>query len=129
MKKKGNGNHIPFFYLKIRAGFTTGGISSFTADFLRVNPGNRVVQSCLFSLVLWQITSIEKLNASAKAREIHISWRIIPIIIIVKQNILVITVSAFFSVKYLLKKESSAGISFFISRKVKSPGRKIRGVV
>lgn len=59
------------------------------------------VKDYLFSLARWQITSIEKLKASAKAIPSHIDCCFTKErIIITKQNKLTITVNAFFSLKY-----------------------------
>ena len=57
-----------------------------------------------FSLALWQITSTEKLNASANAMESQKSALANEMISITRQNTLVITVNAFFSEKYLRRK-------------------------
>lgn len=66
------------------------------------------------SFALWQITSTEKLNASANA--VHSSQACFPkeTTIIVKQNMLTITVRAFFSVKYFLRKGEVDARIFFI---------------
>jgi len=71
-----------------------------------------------FSFALWQITSIEKLNASAKA--VHSSHACFPkaTTIIAKQNRLAITVRAFFSVKYFLRKGEVDDSNFFMCTKI-----------
>lgn len=71
--------------------------------------------SYLFSLALWQITSIEKLNARANATHSHQICLPNDTSIIAKQKRLTIMVSAFFSVKYLRNKgEAANDSSFFI---------------
>jgi hypothetical protein len=52
------------------------------------------------SLVRWQISSTEKLKASAKATASHSDCLVTATKVIMRQNRLTITVKAFFSVKY-----------------------------
>jgi hypothetical protein len=62
----------------------------------------RFSKNYLFSLALWQITSTEKLKAKANAMACQSdSYLKMATNIITKQNKLAITVSAFFSDKYL----------------------------
>src|SRR5215213_9347121 len=58
------------------------------------------LSSYLFSFALWQIISMEKLNASANATASHIDCLVTAIMAIIRQNKLTITVNAFLSVKY-----------------------------
>jgi hypothetical protein len=61
----------------------------------------REVGNYLFSFVLWQMISTEKLKANAKATVCQIDCFVIKeMIIMTRQNKLVITVRAFFSDKY-----------------------------
>jgi len=70
-----------------------------------------------FSFARWQITSIEKLNASAKA--VHSNHACLPkaTTIMAKQNTLAITVKAFFSVRYFFLKGEVDDSNFFIAHK------------
>ena len=70
-----------------------------------------------FSLALWQMTSIEKLKARAKAMHSHQVCLPNETIIITKQNKLTVTVNAFFSVKYLLNGEANDMNLFIVSQR------------
>lgn len=60
----------------------------------------RLWTSYRFSLVRWQITSMEKEKARAKATASQGDWRTAAWIVITRQNRLTITVKAFFSDRY-----------------------------
>lgn len=66
------------------------------------------------SRVRWQITSMEKLNASANATANHKSPFTIPIMVIPRQKKQAMTVNAFFSEKYFLYRPKSMVSNFFI---------------
>ena len=69
-----------------------------------------------FSFARWQMISMEKLNASPKARHSHQSCFPNETIIIVKQNRQAVTVSAFFSERYFLSGDAKAMIFLIVSK-------------
>jgi hypothetical protein len=72
-----------------------------------------------FSLARWQITSTEKLKASANARHSHQACFPKDMSNITRQKRLTITVSAFFSEKYFFSIGEAEEINFFIANKGK----------